>query len=152
MHLLFNTFQQVQILRRRRGGSTIVVQGQRIRTYEQIIEKIVFDEDELTKLKEKIRDLVEGKIQAKQLKQSLLQSRDRIVKDLSKFLIFCIDRVESNNKNRNLHKSSAYNQSDLEYKGLRKDIAEKNELLEIVAEKVNKIVSSVKHTNKPEIS
>ncbi|NHJ19663.1 MAG: hypothetical protein EAX91_01880 [Candidatus Lokiarchaeota archaeon] len=112
----------------------------------------MFDEDELNKLKDKIRDLVEGKIQAKQLKQNLLQSRDRIVKDLSKFLIFCIERVESNNQNRNLEKNSASNKPDLEFERLRKDIAEKNEFLEIVAKKVDNLVSKVKVANKSEIS
>jgi hypothetical protein len=112
----------------------------------------VFDEDELNKLKEKIRDLVEGKIQAKQLKQSLLQSRDRIVRDLSKFLIFCIDRVESNNQKRNVQKNVASNQSDLEFERLGKDIAKRNELLEVVAKKVGNLVSKVEDANKSEIS
>ncbi|MFX0073934.1 MAG: hypothetical protein ACFE96_00720 [Candidatus Hermodarchaeota archaeon] len=91
-----------------------------------------------------IRDLVEGKIQAKHVKQSILQYRRRIVEDISSFLSFYIDRVQGTNHVQISKKESNLNLANLEKEQLHKEIAEKNELLEIVAHKVNNLVSKTK--------
>jgi len=120
-----------------------VVKSRESEGFEQVVEKIVFDEEELEELKIAIRHFTEGKIQAKQLKQKLLQSRGRMVKDISSFLDFCIDRVRCSSQNQYPRKIADTNQFRLENNQLQKEIAEKNELLETVAKKVNFIVSGV---------
>jgi hypothetical protein len=89
----------------------------------------------------KIRDLVEGKIQAKQVKQSLLQYRGRIVEDITDFIHFYINRIRFNYDNQNFKKDLNPNLSNVDKEHLYKEIAEKNELLEIIAEKINRITS-----------
>jgi len=120
-----------------------VVKSRESEGFEQVVEKIVFDEEELEELKIAIRHFTEGKIQAKQLKQKLLQSRGRMVKEISSFLDFCIDRVRHSSQNQDPRKNSDTNQFRLENNQLQKEITEKNELLETVAKKINFIVSGV---------
>ena len=62
-----------------------MTQRQKLQDFEQVVEKIVFDEQELKELKITIRNLIEGEIESKYLKQKLLQCRGRIVKDISNF-------------------------------------------------------------------
>ena len=113
--------------------------------FEQVIEKIVFDDEELEDLRIAIRTFTEGKIQAKQLKQKLLLCRSRIVKDISNFLNFCIDRVRDSSQfpvNKKIIDSNKY---DLTNDQLQQEIAEKNEFLEVVAEKVNALVIKIRN-------
>ena len=113
-----------------------MAKSQESEDFEQVVEKIVFDEEELEELKITIKNFIEGKIQAKQLKQKLLLCRSRMVKDISNFLSFCVDRVRDSGQtpvSRNLPDS---NQSDLANNQLRQEIAEKNELLEAVAKRI----------------
>lgn len=112
--------------------------------YEQVVEKIVFDEEELEELKIIIRNFTEGKIEAKQLKQKLLLCRGRMVKDISNFLSFCIDRIKREvvaTEDEKPAKMDLSNQSDMQ---LQKDLFEKNELLKVVANKVSNIVENLK--------
>ena len=59
--------------------------------FEEMIEGIVFDEGELEELRIAIRNFSQGKISTKQLKQNLIRSRKRIVKDIFSFLNFSIN-------------------------------------------------------------
>ncbi|MBY9012866.1 MAG: hypothetical protein KGD70_10875 [Candidatus Lokiarchaeota archaeon] len=112
--------------------------------FEQIVEKIVFDEEELEELKIAIRNFTEGKVQAKQLKQKLLLSRGRMVKDISNFLSFCVDRIRSDDKIPEDQKIALINQSNQGSIQLQQDLIDRNELLKVVANKVNRIVSNKK--------
>lgn len=112
--------------------------------FKQVVEKIVFDEEELEELKIAIRKFTEEKIQAKQLKQKLLQSRGRIVEDISNFLSFCIDRVRDSKQTPVNRISKNSNQVDLANDQLRKEIAEKNKFLEVVAKRINNLALKVK--------
>jgi len=112
--------------------------------FEQIVEKIVFDEEELEELKIAIRNFTEGKVQAKQLKQKLLLSRGRMVKDISNFLSFCVDRIRSDDKIPEDQKIALKNQSNQGNIQLQQDLIDRNELLKVVANKVNRIVSNKK--------
>ena len=116
--------------------------------FEQVVEKIVFDEEELDELKIMIRNFTEGKIQAKQLKQKLLQSRGRMVKDISNFLSFCVDHVRNSSQNQDLRNYTHSNQSVLVNNQLRQEILEKEELLEAVAKNVSNFVLKFKESNK----
>ena len=94
--------------------------SQKSQDYEQVVEKIVFDEAELEELKTAIRDFSNGKIDIKQLKQLLLQCRGRIVKDISTFLSFCIDRTKNENVNSKNNKPAKFDQNDQNFNQLRK--------------------------------
>lgn len=112
--------------------------------FEQIIEKIVFDEGELDELKISIRNFSKGTITPKLLKQNLLRCRGRIVKDISNFLSFCVDRARDNGQAPVVRKFTGLNQSNLANEQLREKIAERNELLEVIAKKISALVLKTK--------
>ena len=124
-----------------------MAKSQESEDFEQVVEKIVFDEEELEELKITIRNFAEGKIQAKRLKQRLIQSRGRMVKDISNFLSFCVDRVRDISQTPSNRNFSDSNHSDLANNQLRQEIAEKDELLEAVAKGINILVSKAKKLN-----
>ena len=124
-----------------------MVNSQTSKDFEQVVEKIVFDEEELGQLKNVIKNFSEGNIEAKQLKQRLLECRNRMVKDISHFLSFCIDRIRNEDHTIDDKKpaiENQFNQADIQ---LRNDLAEKNEFLDIVAHRVQQIVSNLKKKN-----
>lgn len=107
----------------------------------------MFDEEELEELKIAIRNFTQGKIQANQLKLKLLQYRGRIVKDISNFLGFCLNLVRNSSQTPVSRNFTDSNQSNLVNGQIRQEIAEKNELLEVVAKKINILVSKAKKLN-----
>ena len=117
---------------------------QEVEDFEQVIEKIVFDESELDEIKIAIRNFSKGTITPKQLKQNLLSYRGRMVKDISNFLNFCINRIRSDDKASEIPKNAIKNQSNQINIQLQQDLIERNELLKVVADKVNQIVSNKK--------
>jgi len=117
-----------------------VAKSQESEDFKQVVEKIVFDEEELEELKITIRNFTEGKIQAKELKQKLIQNRGRMVKDFSNFLSFCLDRIRNDDKASEVPKIAMSNQSNQIKIQLQQDLIERNELLKDVANKVNRIV------------
>jgi len=112
--------------------------------FEEVIEKIVFNEGELDELKIVIRNFSEGKIKPKQLKQNLLRYRARIVKDMLNFLIYCLDQARDNDQAPVDINFSNPNQSDLANDQLRQEIVERNELLEVVRKRISALVSKAK--------
>lgn len=116
-----------------------MVSNHKIQDYEQVVEKIVFDEDELKKLKIAIREFSIGNIDAKHLKQLLIKCRGRIVNDFSQFLTFCIDRKKndliSGEKNKVI--DIQVNQNEIQ---LQQKLNERNELLELVARRVKDLL------------
>ncbi len=117
---------------------------QEVEDFEQIIERIVFDEGELDELKISIRNFSKGTITPKLLKQNLLRCRGRIVKDISNFLSFCVERARDSGQAPVSENFTGLNQSDLINDQLRQDVVERNELLELVAKKINSLVSKAK--------
>ncbi len=115
-----------------------------VEDFEQVIEKIVFDESELDEIKIAIRNFSKGTITPKQLKQNLLSYRGRMVKDISNFLSFCVDRIRSDDKASEVPKNAIKNQTNQTNIRLQQDLIERNELLKVVANKVNYIVSNIK--------
>jgi len=120
---------------------------QEVEDFEQVIEKIVFDESELDEIKIAIKNFSKGTITPKELKQNLLSYRGRMVKDISNFLSFCINRIRSDDKAFKVPKNVKKNQSNQTNIRLQQDLIERNELLKVVANKVNHIVSNVKKKN-----
>jgi len=120
---------------------------QEVEDFEQVIEKIVFNESELDEIKIAIRNFSEGNITAKQLKQNLLSYRGRMVKDISNFLNFCINRIRSDDKASEVPKNAIKNQSNQTNIQLQQNLIERNELLKVVANRVNHILSNIKKKN-----
>ena len=124
--------------------------AQKFEEFEGVIEKIVFDEAELDELKIVIRNFSKGTITPKQLKENLLQYRYRIVKDISNFLIYCLERPRNNDQttvNGNINSS---NQPDLTNAQLRQELAERNDLLEVVAKKISVLALKAKRESPTE--
>ena len=62
-----------------------MAKSQEITDFENIIEKIIFKDDELEELKIAIKNFTEGKTSTKELKQLLLQCRARMTEDVTYF-------------------------------------------------------------------
>lgn len=110
------------------------------RHIEQLIEKIVFDKEELETLKIAIKNFTEGKTSAKELKVLLLQCRGRMMEDITDFFLLFAEKRIKDQLQTEKSKSRSISTTKIE-STLREEIKEKNELLEIVARRVNRLVS-----------
>ena len=126
--------------------------AEKVKEVERVIEKIVFDEGELDELKTTIRSFSKRTIAPKQLKQKLILYRARIVEDVSKFLIYCLDRAQDNDQAPVHKEPTDSNQLDLEKSQLRRELAERNELLEVVARRISTLASKVKEEPHVEVN
>jgi len=119
-----------------------MVKSQKLANFEHVVEKIIFNEDELEKLKIAIKNLTEGKTSAKELKQLLLQCRGRMMEDITDFtFLFTERRIKDQlQTEKNIQQPSLPNEVESQ---LREEIKEKNELLEVVAKRVNKLIKII---------
>ena len=115
-----------------------MAKSQELANFEQVVEKIVFRKDELETLKIAIKNFTEGKNSAQELKQLLLQCRGRMVEEITAFAFFIVD--SQNEEQPSVDRSVVPNEVESE---LRKEIQEKNELLETVARRINTLVSKL---------
>jgi hypothetical protein len=118
--------------------------AQKAGDFEQVIERIVFDEEELAELKIAVRNFSKGEITPKQLKQSLLQYRGRMVKDVSNYLTYYLNRAQDKDQAPVFWKPTEANQSDSANDQLRQELAEKNALLEVVAKRIGALALKTK--------
>jgi len=109
-----------------------MAKSQEIEDFEQVLEKLIFDEDELTELKNIVAEFVKGKVQPRQLKKEILLCRSRMLEDLKEFVLFYIN---SKKQEKELE--------TVDFK-LKQDLKERTELLEIVANRVNQLVAKLK--------
>ena len=109
---------------------------------EQLVEKIIFNKGELEQLKIAIKNFSLGKINSKELKQLLLQCRGRMVEEVTDFVLFNQGRSKKSQAEKN-QEQQPISPTKVESQ-LRKEIEEKNELLEIVAKRVNRLVSKLR--------
>ena len=124
--------------------------AQKFEEFEGVIEKIVFDEAELDELKIDIRNFSKGTTTPKQLKQNLLQYRERIVKDISNFLIYCLERPRNNDQTTVNGNVTISNQPDLTNARLRQELTERNDFLEVVAKRINSLILKTKNKSPAE--
>lgn len=119
-----------------------MAKSQELANFEQVVEKIIFNEDELEKLKIAIKKFTEGKTSEKELKQLLLQCRGRMVEEITDFGFFFTKKRTENLIQTLKSKQQPFSSTKVELQ-LKEEIRERNELLEIVAEKVNNFVSNM---------
>jgi len=117
--------------------------------FEEAIERIVFKERELEELKITVRNFSKGTITPKQLKQNLLSCRSRIVEEVSNFLNYIVYKARSNAQTPVDSNFTNSNRFGLENDQLRQKIAEREELLEIVAKRIGALVSKAKEETLP---
>jgi len=114
--------------------------SQELANFEQVVEKIIFNDDELEELKIAIRNFTEGKIGGKELKHLLLQCRGRMVEEITDFGFFFAEKRSKKLMQtlRNTQQTSSPTKVESQ---LRKEIKEKNQLLETVAKRIDQLVS-----------
>jgi len=121
-----------------------------LRHIEHILEKIIFDENELERLKIAIKNFTEGKTSARELKLLILQCRGRILEDITAYIFF-IEKAQNKNKlNSDNNQHQPIMSTDVESQ-LREEISEKNELLETVAQRVDRLVYKLNNENTSEV-
>lgn len=117
-----------------------MAKSQELANFENMVEKIIFNNNELEKLKISIKNFADGKTSAKDLKGLLLQCRGRMVEDITDFAFFFAEkRIEDLLQTEKIkeHPTSLIKVESQ----LKEEIREKNELLETVAHRVNDLVS-----------
>lgn len=102
------------------------------------LEKIIFDENDLNKLKQTINDLTLGLIEPKKLKEIIINSRFRLLEELLEFFPFYL-------KHDNFQHSveEFTNESDLD-PCLNEELKEKDELLQELGNRIDKIFNKLK--------
>ena len=118
-----------------------MAKSQKATNFGNVIEEIVFKDVELEALKVAVRNLSKGIITPKQLKQNLLNCRSRIAKEVLAFLNFTVDSLRINGQNTINNNFTGSDQIGLENDRLRQKIAEREELLEIVAKRIGGLVA-----------
>ncbi len=116
--------------------------SQELANFEQVVEKIIFNDDELEELKIAIRNFTEGKISGKGLKHLLLQCRSRMVEEITDFGFFFAEKKTKQLMQTLRNTQQTFSPTKVESQ-LKEEIEEKNELLETVAERVNQLVSKL---------
>ena len=119
-----------------------MAKSQDLEDFGQIIEKIIFEKNELEELKIAIKNFTEGKTSAKELKHLLLQCRGRMTEDITYFTSLFVEQKTQDLLKTVINKDQLPSPTKLESQ-LREEIKEKNDLLEIVAKRVNKLVSKL---------
>jgi len=78
-----------------------MAKSQELANFEQVVEKIIFNDDELTELKIAIKNFTEGKISEKELKHLLLQCRGRMVEEMRKRVKALVASMSGSDGRRN---------------------------------------------------
>ena len=106
-----------------------------IKYLNEMLEKLIFDEGDLKRLKTSIDNVVIGQTTKKQLREQIIESRGKIVERLLEFIPFYIKQWSIGNS-INEFTSSPSIDSNL---GLEEKLKEKDKFLEEVGIRINKI-------------
>lgn len=104
----------------------------------EMIEQIILNKQELETLKLLINDLSTGKIDSKQLKIAIIKSRANALKRLIDIFPFFHKRIVNQ---KEIDKFTGNNTID---PGIIQELEEKNNFLEEIGIRINKIVNSLK--------
>ena len=116
-----------------------MAKSQELANFEQVVEKIIFNDNELEELKIAIKNFTEGKTGEKELKHLILQFRGRMVEEITDFGFFFAEKRSKKLMQtlRNTQQTSSHTKVESQ---LREEILEKNKLLGTVAERINRLV------------
>ncbi|MFX0142417.1 MAG: hypothetical protein ACFFDN_52740 [Candidatus Hodarchaeota archaeon] len=103
-----------------------------------ILEKILFNEESLNKLKTAINDLSKGQMSSKKFRTQLIENRVKILEKLLEFLPFYL------RQKTNVKSLDEFVGNDSEKNQLSKELQERNELLEEIGLRVNNIFDKLK--------
>lgn len=106
----------------------------------EMLEKLVFDEGDLKRLKFSIEHLVTGQMTTKQLREQIIESRSKIIERLIEYIPFYIKQwAIGNSINEFTNNPTIDSNSELEEK-----LKEKEKFLEEVGLRINKIHERLK--------
>jgi hypothetical protein len=94
------------------------------------LEKIVFKENDFKDLKDIINGLKEGRYNFQQLKKKIIESRIRILKDITEFINFYINQQQGTPKSNEMFE-------------IQQDLQEKEKFLELIARRIEKIYQAL---------
>ncbi|MFX0136971.1 MAG: hypothetical protein ACFFDN_25255 [Candidatus Hodarchaeota archaeon] len=100
---------------------------------EEILEKIVFDKDNLAILKTAINKVDSGEISSKELRQQIIELRTRLLNRLIKYIPFYLKLVTTKKSLGEFSKDKTNTTQ------LQQELQERNELLKKVGSCINKI-------------
>lgn len=103
-----------------------------------MLEKILFDENQLTKLKDGIEEVSTGRLSPKLLRKRIIELRVEIVEKLLEFFPFYFKQITTNQK------INEFTEKKITSAPLSEELQEKNELLEKVGTKINSIYEKLK--------
>jgi hypothetical protein len=99
----------------------------KIQNFPAVLEKIVFNKEELAELKDFITKFSTGEIDTTQLKQYILQTRIRIINDLTEFFPFYVEKMKIKEESlKNIKKNKG---ADGDISRLLEQIKERDDLL-----------------------
>ena len=99
-----------------------------------VIEKVIFDENELNSLKMLIQDVSIGKLEAKQLRAAILERRVSMMEKIVKLFPFLQKKVSGINDPKIVGDTRALQK-------LEKELEERNSLLENIGSRMQSILS-----------
>lgn len=105
---------------------------------EEMLEKIVFDKDNLIKLKSAIDKVDSGEISLKELRQKIIELRVLLLNGLIKFIPFYL-KLATTKKSL-----GEFSQNKTNTTQLGQELQERNELLEKVGSRLNRIYETLK--------
>ncbi len=101
----------------------------------EMLEKLIFEEEDLKRLKFSIDQVVSGHLTSKQLREQIIESRGKIVERLLEYIPFYLEQWSIGNSiNEFTNTSGIDSHSELEEK-----LNEKNKFLEEVGIRLNRI-------------
>ncbi|MFX1386599.1 MAG: hypothetical protein ACFE9M_05220 [Promethearchaeota archaeon] len=105
-----------------------------------MLEKILFDENHLMKLKTGIDKVFNGQISSKELRKQIIELRVEIIEKLIEFFPFYLKQITTKNK------LNEFIEKKLSPSPLSTELQEKNKLLEEVAIRINTIYEKMRET------
>jgi hypothetical protein len=100
---------------------------------DKLLEKIVFDKDNLSELKNALNKTKSGELSVSELGKKILELRSHILKKLIEFIPFHIKQTYTHNALTEFSENTI-NKSQLEH-----DLEEKDRFLEKIGQRINKI-------------
>ena len=107
----------------------------------EILEKLVFDDGDLTNLKVSIDKVITGQISRRQFRETIIESRSRIIERITEFIPFYLRQKKKDDVlNKFTEPDNHMISSELE-----EQLNEKNKFIEEVGIKISNIYEKLRH-------